>query len=257
MFAKIYLGDIMKILSLNLHCFKEDNRIEKLNKIINFIKEKEIDLCIFQEAAQEITQNKILGNIKTGNNAYYIGKNLNYNVYFHPIKIGFEILEEGLAFVSKYPINNPQFKTISKTKDFSTWHKRDYLSANINGITFYNVHLGWDIAGEIGINQINNLLNETNKNQELIFLCGDFNYPDDSKEINYIKQKYFSVSDLVNLKSLDNPTFHFSLDNNLNKSNKMIDFIFTNKKIYIKKFQIVFNTESEYVSDHNGLFLEI
>lgn len=247
----------MKILSLNLHCFKEDNRIKKLNKIIKFIKENDIDVCVFQEAAQKIASVKIKNNIKKGNNANYIAQKLNYNVYFHPIKIGFEILEEGLAFVSKYPILNPNYKTISKTTDFTTWHKRDYLSANINNTTFFNVHLGWDIAGENGMNQINKLLEETNKHQELLFLCGDFNYADDTKEINHIKEKYYSASDLFNLNSLQNPTFHFSLDNDLGFSNKMIDFIFTNKKINIKNFQIVFNEEKDYVSDHSGLYLEI
>ena len=43
----------MKIFSLNLHCFQEEDRIEKLNKITNFIKERDIDVCLFQEACQE------------------------------------------------------------------------------------------------------------------------------------------------------------------------------------------------------------
>jgi maltose 6'-phosphate phosphatase len=247
----------MKILSLNLHCFKETNRIKKLDKISDFIKDNDIDVCLFQEAAQEISEKVIIDNIKNGNNAYYIAKKLGYNIIFHPIKIGFITLEEGLAIISKHPINDVLFKTISNTHDFNTWHKRDYLKASINGYIFYNVHLGWDIADEIGMNQINRLLEDVNKETKTLFLCGDFNYADDSNEIKYIKKQYYSISDLANLNSLDNPTFHFSLDNTKEANNKMIDFIFTNNKINIKEFKIVFNEEKDYVSDHNGLYLDL
>lgn len=246
----------MKILSLNLHCFKEDNRIEKLNKIAQFILENDIDICLFQEAAQEMSEKLIKDNIKYGNNAYHIANILNYNIVFHPIKIGFLTLEEGLAVISKHDITNVSYKTISNTHDFSTWHKRDYLKVTINGYTFYNVHLGWDVEGEVGMEQISRLLNDSTKEMNTVFLCGDFNYADDSNEINYIKQYYYSTSDLCNLNSIDNPTFHFSLDNPTQKYNQMIDFIFVNEKIKINHFDIVFNDKSSYVSDHSALFLD-
>ena len=99
----------MKILSLNLHCFKEENRIAKLDRIIDFIKENDIDLCMFQEAAQDVNEGYINESIREGNNTYYISSKLNYNIYYHYIKHSFGHLEEGLAFVSKYPIKNPNF----------------------------------------------------------------------------------------------------------------------------------------------------
>ena len=49
----------MKLLSLNLHCFQEANRIEKLDKIARFIQENAIDICLFQEAIQENAEVKI------------------------------------------------------------------------------------------------------------------------------------------------------------------------------------------------------
>lgn len=247
----------MKILSLNLHCFNEENRIEKLVKITEFIKQNNIDVCVFQEAAQEKDETIIKNNIKKGNNANYIASNLGYNIYFHPIKIGFFTLDEGLAFISKYPILEPEFKTISNTTDYKTWCKRDYLKVKINNIIFYNVHLGWDSPGETGFEQINKLLESTTKHNELLFLCGDFNYSDNTPQIKYIKQKYYSTCDLAQINSYTNPTFHFNLDNNDKTENKMIDFIFTNKRIPIKSFKIVFSEEKDYVSDHNGILLEL
>jgi endonuclease/exonuclease/phosphatase family metal-dependent hydrolase len=104
--------------------------------------------------------------------------------------------------------------------------------------------------------QIDRLLKHTTTNMNYVFLCGDFNYADDSNEINHIKNHYYSVSDLANLNSIDNPTFHFSLDNTTQKYNQMIDFIFTNEKININEFKIVFSDEVNYVSDHSGLYLD-
>ena len=75
----------MKLLSLNLHCFQEANRIEKLDKIARFIQENDIDICLFQEAVQEKAEVKIDNIIKVGNNAYYIAKELVYEIYFHPL----------------------------------------------------------------------------------------------------------------------------------------------------------------------------
>ncbi len=246
----------MKILSLNLHCFKEENRLEKLDKIVEFIKNNDIEICAFQEAAQLKDEVKIDNIIRKGNNAYYIAKALNYYIYFHPIKYAFEVLEEGLAFVSKYPIQNPRFKIISKSKSFNNWYKRDLLSVNIKGTTYYNVHLGWDSCGETGWEQIKRMLVNTNRHEERIFICGDFNYSDDTDEIKYIKRHLYSVSDEAKMNSLLHPTFHFELDNNSKNDNKMIDFIFTNLPLEVKCFKVVFNEIKDYVSDHNGLYLE-
>ena len=245
----------MKILSLNLHCFKEEDRINKLDKIVKFIQDNDIDVCMFQEASQEIESNLLCDDIREGNNAYYIANKLGYNIYFHYIKHSFGYLEEGLAFVSKYPIENPNFKTISKTTNINDWFKRDVIKANINGITFFNTHLGWDAYGETGLEQIDVMMKEINKTVGAIVLAGDMNFADNSNEINYLKKHLYSCSDLAKINSSLNPTFHYDLDSNLKYDNQMIDFIFLNKKIENIHYEIVFNKEEDYVSDHSGIFV--
>ena len=42
----------MKLLTLNLHLWAEDDQINKLKKIANFIKENDVDVWFFQEVAQ-------------------------------------------------------------------------------------------------------------------------------------------------------------------------------------------------------------
>lgn len=245
----------MKVLSLNLHCFQEENYQAKLDKVADFIRENEVDVCLFQEAAQLASAFKIDNQIRVGNNANYIASKLNYHIYFHPYKLGFAIYEEGLAIISRLPITNCSHSTISKTNSFNSWLKRELIWADIGGFTFFNTHLGWDCDDECAINQIKNNLYITCKREKRFFLAGDFNYPDNSAEIKIIKKDLFSLSDIAGLDSYRNPTFHRELDSQLDfDNNKMIDFIFTNLPLTLKEFSIVFNNPDDYVSDHSGLY---
>lgn len=247
----------MKILSLNLHCFQEENRIAKLDKIINFIKENDVDVCMFQEVCQQHSATLLEGKIKVGNSAKYISNKLDYNIFYHPVKIGFEIYDEGLAIISKLPIKNQSYKTISNTKDYNTWLKRDLIWCKIDNITFFNTHVGWDMGDESGMKQLDKIIDEIKRHEERYFIAGDFNYPDNSDEIKYFKKYVYSLSDLANVISSENPTFHFNLDNGMGSNNRMIDFIFTNNLCDIKQFEIVFDKPNEYVSDHSGILVEI
>ena len=113
------------------------------------------------------------------------------------------------------------------------------------------------MGDEVGMNQINKILDEIKRHEERYFIAGDFNYPDGSDEIKYLKKFVYSLSDLANVNPDLNPTFHQKLDNVSNSNNRMIDYIFTNMSCNIKYFEIVFNTPDNYVSDHAGLYVEI
>ena len=238
----------MRVLSLNLHCFKEDNYLEKYKKIAKFIKEKDIDVCLFQEACY----NPINGL----NNAIEIAKIVDYNVFFHKIKKAWEIYDEGLAIISKHDIKDQDFITISKTIDGNNWLKRDMIEANILGITFFDLHLGWDLGDEIALKQIEKMFERVNKKKGLFFVAGDFNHPENSIQIKKIKEKLYSLAELYGINPIDNPTFHTTLDSQIESDNQMIDFVFTNQKIKLKDFAIVFEKEETYVSDHSGIYFE-
>jgi len=246
----------MKFLSLNLHCFEEDNYQEKLNRIIEFVRENNIDVCLFQEACQKMDAFKIDEFIRVGNNANIIANELNYNIYYKPMKISFDKYEEGLAIVSKHEIKNPICHSISHFREFSNWQRRFYVMCNIKGLTIFNTHIGWSIEEESSINQIKNMLDVTNKHEEKFILAGDFNHQYGSPEIEYMKKHLFSLSDIAKLEPKDNPTFfgekgHLSDD----YDNMMIDYVFTNIREVPKHFEIVFKDNP--VSDHYGIYFEI
>lgn len=247
----------MKILSLNLHAFQEENRINKLDRIADFIRDNDIDVCLFQEVCQEHDKVILEKKIKLGNSANYIRNKLGYNIFYHPVKIGFEVLDEGLAIISKLPITNEGYKTISYTTKYNNWQKRDMIWCKIGPYTFFNVHLGWTMDDEVGMNQINKIISEIKRHEERYFMAGDFNYPEGSNEIKALKKYVYSLADLANIEPTVSPTFHFKLDSDVESNNQMIDYIFTNTICNLKRFEIVFDEPNHYVSDHNGILVEI
>jgi maltose 6'-phosphate phosphatase len=247
----------MKVLSLNLHLFTEADRFSKLDKITEYIKANEIDICLFQECCQTKDEEVLYDNVKKDNNAYYIANKLGYNMFFHHFKTAYETLDEGLAIVTRFPIVYKCFFTISKTTDTTGWLRRDIIGAQIGDFMFFNAHLGWDVGGETGLEQIEKLRGFLDYFYNPFILGGDFNYPDNSDEINTLKLDMFSFADLADIDSYSNPTFHYELDSKIDyKGNRMIDYIFTSHKLALKKFEIVFNNEEDYVSDHSGIMVE-
>jgi endonuclease/exonuclease/phosphatase family metal-dependent hydrolase len=65
------------------------------------------------------------------------------------------------------------------------------------------------------------------------------------------------LADLAKIDPSLNPTFHYKLDSKFEGSNHMIDYIFTSQNCEVKRFEVVFNKEADYVSDHSGILVEI
>ena len=244
----------MKVISLNLHGHQEENEVEKLNRIVEYIKNNEIDVCLFQEVSQKIDNQYLFDNIKEDNNAYYIAKKLGYNLYYRDLKIGFDIYQEGLAIVSRYPIEEEGLHNLSKTSNYNSWLRRCALKAKINGFHFISVHLGWDCQDEKFIDQSTQLL-KLISNKTII--GGDFNFPDRTDQINYMKKNLRSAHDIFNINSDFNPTFHFDLDSSYHSNNKMIDYFFLSHDIKISEYKIIFNTPDDYVSDHSLIYINV
>ena len=107
---------------------------------------------------------------------------------------------------------------------------------------------------------IQNILTRT-KNNNLKILMGDFNTDaigssEDYK--NIISQGLFDTYTLAEKKD-SGITVDKSIDGWANdKSQKRIDYIFSNKEIKVKESKVIFNNENKkIVSDHFGVEVEI
>ena len=256
----------MKLLTLNLHLWHEEDQINKLKKIANFIQEKDVDICFFQEAAQLESNELIIDNIKKDNNAYLIKSFLDkeYYLYFEYKKNGYEVYNEGLAILSKYPLINKDWFYISKIRNPKDWHTRIIVKASINYnneiIDLYSSHIGWDEGIEKHFDQIDEYMKNINQKNKFI-LAGDFNCMYNSIQYKYILSKGLtSIIEKVNIDPYLNPTFHFKLDFPSNETikNSHIDYFFTNdKNIKVNDYNIYFNEDDNLVSDHHLVMVDI
>lgn len=256
----------MKLLTLNLHLWHEEDQINKLKKIANFIQENDVDICFFQEAAQLESNELIIDNIKKDNNAYLIKSFLDkeYYLYFEYKKNGYEVYNEGLAILSKYPLINKDWFYISKIRNPKDWHTRIIVKASINYnneiIDLYSSHIGWDEGIEKYFDQIDEYMKNINQKNKFI-LAGDFNCMYNSIQYKYILSKGLtSIIEKVNIDPYLNPTFHFKLDFPSNEiiKNSHIDYFFTNdKNIKVNDYNIYFNEDDNLVSDHHLVVVNI
>lgn len=244
----------MKVLSLNLHCHKEEHEEEKLFRIAEYILREDIDVCLFQEVCQDKNNPIVVDNIRTDNNGYRLMLQTGYHFVFRDFKLGFGIYEEGLGVLSKHPIGDVELINLTNTKSYYDWFRRCALRCTILNHQFINVHLGWSLETESFFEQVDRLKEYF---YDKTILAGDFNYPDHTPEINEIKKYLMSASDDFHIDPKENPTFHMELDSKLKSDNRMIDFIFHSKDLVLKKYQIKFNQKHEYVSDHSMLEIEL
>ncbi len=245
----------MKIISLNLHCLMESNQDIKLKRVAKFIKDNYIDVCLFQEVAQHKDMKIIYDNIKEGCNLEFILKELpDYSFYFQAKKLGFEVFEEGLAILTKNKMTNTGYVYLSKSTDYNNWLTRIALYSSYQGVTFYNIHLGWTCGDETYENQVDKLSLMALNQDNLVFILGDYNCCMYSDQYNYFKNKGFISIGEKFIDPVLNPTFNFELDNK-QTLNRVIDHVFVNKDVIIKEYKVLFSDNP--VSDHNMIYLEV
>lgn len=267
---------MLRVLTLNLHCYQEDNQLEKFKLIAKAIYENSIDVILFQEAAQhkDSVVIKTLNGIKIkSDNAIELIKNelmllgVDYEFLWDWSHYGWEVWEEGLGILSKHPIvlQSSNYITSSSSQEF--WLSRKALEVNIdvNGavINFVNVHAGfWNDNEESYQAQLENLL-KLNQQDTPVLFAGDFNVEAGTPGYEYIlnRSKFRDLDLEVNSGGMFNPTIGGVIDGweDIDGRGKRIDFLFTSsERIVCEKVNRIF-TKDNYgeVSDHFGLLAEI
>lgn len=264
-----------KILTLNLHCYQEDNQLEKFQTIARAIFEQDIDYVALQEVAQhkdaKIIKTKHGVPIKEGNAALLIVQELEtlgvtFDFAWDWSHYGWQVWEEGVAILSKHPMKNVATKYVSKSEDSDYWLSRKILRAELKAnhtfFTLTSVHLGfWADQEEPFENQFENLLRFINSEHPTL-IAGDFNIEAGTTGYEFLmRNSNFRDLDLeCNPDGMFAPTIGGVIDGwpHLDGNEKRIDYLFTNtSKFHCKKVNRIF-TEDFYgeVSDHFGLMAE-
>lgn len=252
----------MKLLSLNLHCFAENNIIRNQEIIAMFIMENDIDIIFLQEVAQTEKLNDLKENIKADNYGYVLmekikemGKDYDYHYMFGNLAFG--DYQEGLGILSKTKLYDKEHFFISKNKDYYDWHTRVIVSCKTlldnMEITLTSAHLGWTEGEEIFEEQIDRLVSKI-KDKGISLLAGDFNVSSSSDHYKYIIDQGFKDVYYNNeIEHFYTPTHVADID--VHDGKNRIDYIFSNTNYKLIERKIVFT--KDLVSDHYGVYVEI
>jgi len=276
------------ILSLNLHTYQETNQDAKFNIIVDAIFDLSIDLIAFVECGQNKNQPYISGStsIRIDNMAFIITQKMKsrYGVdYYYSwdwAHYGWDVWEEGMAVISRYPITESDSTWISTSTSRTdiTSRKAVFGKTGIPGIGaihLFSVHTHWmptstDTEHELQVSRIKDFVYSKevsgDVSPDLSLVCGDFNCNAANIE-PWIKpyNKMVENGDFIDTFLVANPTA-----NNRPQDSKFntvggttpgrIDYIFmkNNAKFEVVSSVITFSAYSlGTVSDHYGVITKL
>lgn len=258
----------MKLLSVNCHSWIEKDQINKIKILAKTIAEKKYDVIALQEVSQHKDSKIKYGNIRVDNYVEVLNEELKslgetYNFVWDFSHMGYDVYEEGLAILTKHPINSSRSFYISKDKTITNYKSRKIVEANINvngeNITFYSCHLGWwNDEDEPFKAQADELIR--NMSKELSFVMGDFNNNAfvRNEGYDYLIEKGLYDTYLLSDKKDDGITVPGEIDGWKScKEEKRLDLILSNKEISVKISSVMFNKENFIISDHYGVEVEV
>ncbi|CAF1012147.1 unnamed protein product [Didymodactylos carnosus] len=136
-----------KILTLNLHCYQEDNQDHKLTLIAQSINELNVDIICLQEVGEDWNE----GNGNWPTNASKIIQDRIQRptfLYFDWAHLGFNRYREGLTIISLWPLLKTESRYVSASQNVFDFNARKIVMASIilpsiGLINIFSVHLSW------------------------------------------------------------------------------------------------------------------
>ncbi|MCE7791719.1 endonuclease/exonuclease/phosphatase family protein [Salipaludibacillus sp. CUR1] len=262
----------MKLLTLNVHSWQEENQLEKIRLLAETIHNRRYDAV----ALQEVSQHKEApleedGRLRADNYGLMLKNELvklgstDYELYWDAAHYGYVWYEEGVALLVRHPAKQigSFYLTSSRSMDF--WKTRKIIGGEflIDGqpVGLYSCHLGWwEDQEEPYKNQVDRLI-ENAGNCERFVLMGDFNSPDVKKGEGY---DYLLGKGLYDThRTAEKQEGHATIEGEIagwseNLNGLKIDYIFTNWPSKVKYSKIIFDGKVEpVISDHFGIETEL
>lgn len=171
----------LRVLILNLHCYQEENQDFKLSQIARAIDELAVDIVCLQEVAE--LWNDGQGDWQS-NSARIINERLEspYHLVSDWSHLGFERYREGVAVLSRHPIEKSAANYVSDSHDPYSIHSRKVVMAQIRVpyvglVNVFSSHLSWwdDGFPEQFARLRHWAADEHSARTAATLLCGDFN----------------------------------------------------------------------------------
>ncbi len=261
----------MKILTLNVHAWIEENQLEKIDILARTIAEKQYDVIALQEVNQIMSEKIVYADIKEDNYGWVllnkIAEYTDTEYYYHwsNSHIGYGKYDEGIGILTKHKLVNTDDFYCTYSQSVRSISSRKIISAEINyngeNVEFYSCHMNLpNCETEKMSDNLKTILNR-NPKKILKILMGDFNTDAINNKIDYDIILSEGLYDTYNMaeKKDDGITVNKNIDGWKDSKNEMrIDYVFANKEIKVKESKVIFNGENyPIVSDHYGIEVEI
>lgn len=261
----------MKLLTLNVHAWLEDNQAEKIAILAQTIVEKGYDVIALQEVNQLMTTPAVTQALKQDNYGVILLRQINrqveqkYSLFWSNSHIGYDKYDEGIAFLTRLPVYEVD-------PFYCSQHQRldSILSRKILGLTVeyqnqlidcYSCHINLpDCEGENQLDNIRNIV-ERSQSENLKILMGDFNTDAISNPQAYRQIKSLGLLDSYELAEQKDSgiTVEKAIDGwQSHSEEKRLDYIFLNQAKRVLSSQVIFNGKNKpVVSDHFGLEVDV
>lgn len=261
----------MKLLTLNVHAWLEDNQAEKIAVLAQTIVEKGYDVIALQEVNQLMTTPAVTQALKQDNYGVILLRQINrqveqkYSLFWSNSHIGYDKYDEGIAFLTRLPVYEVD-------PFYCSQHQRldSILSRKIMGLTVeyqnqlidcYSCHINLpDCEGENQLDNIRNIV-ERSHSENLKILMGDFNTDAISNPQAYQQIKSLGLLDSYELAEQKDSgiTVEKAIDGwRSHSEEKRLDYIFLNQAKRVLSSQVIFNGKNKpVVSDHFGLEVDV
>ena len=261
----------MKILTLNVHAWIEENQLEKIDILARTIAEKQYDVIALQEVNQIMSEKIVYADIKEDNYGWVllnkIAEYTDTEYYYHwsNSHIGYGKYDEGIGILTRHKLVNTDDFYCTYSQSVRSISSRKIISAEINyngeNVEFYSCHMNLpNCETEKMSDNLKTILNR-NPKKILKILMGDFNTDAINNKIDYDIILSEGLYDTYNMaeKKDNGITVNKNIDGWKDSKNEMrIDYVFANKEIKVKESKVIFNGENyPIVSDHYGIEVEI
>ncbi|MBD8069916.1 endonuclease/exonuclease/phosphatase family protein [Bacillus sp. PS06] len=257
----------MKLLTLNCHSWIEENQLGKIKILAEEIKAKSYDVITLQEVNQSIDAESVDGLIKKDNFALVLLEELqklgvtDYQMTWDYSHIGYDVYEEGVALLTKHPIEEKHSFFVSHSEDTENYKTRKISGITIRFqhelLTFYSCHTGWWEDEEEPFKEQFDRLYQVAAKDGTFFLMGDFNNAAHIRGEGYDYVLSKGLYDTYHLakKTDDGTTVAGKIAGwDKNKQGLRIDYIFSSIPVEVKESCVIFNGKNKpVISDHFGV----
>ncbi len=261
----------MKLLTVNVHAWLEENQDEKLEILAETIAESQYDVIALQEVNQTIDAPQVAKGLKADNYGLVLLDKLrclgieDYSYFWTYSHIGYSTYDEGIALLTKLPVY--QVDTF-----YCSQHQKpdSILSRKVIGLTLYyqgqlidvySCHINLpDADGESQLDNVKAIVHRT-ASDHLKLVMGDFNADALDEQSHYQAIKALGLIDSYDLALQKDRgiTVAKAIDGWQGQAQeKRLDYIFLTEERRVLSHQVIFNGKNRPpISDHFGVAVEI